>query len=146
MAIVDWRRRLLQLTSPSRAEDRAGLANTPAIGRMWASTAAMHARLTTGIRAEIDRSMITARMTAGRRRKKADGGKGEGSYPFGFTKNGPHPDEQATLARITSLIDRNGVTLADAATILNSENRLTRSGRPWSRQNLWKVRRNALRF
>lgn len=55
-----------------------------------------------GAVAQLDRSMLTARMMAGRRRKKADGGHPSGSYPFGFTKTGPDPDEQATLARITS--------------------------------------------
>ena len=99
-----------------------------------------------GAVAQLDRSMITARMMAGRRRKKADGGKGEGSYPFGFTKNGPDPDEQATLARIIHLVDDNHLTLADAADVLNREGLLTRSGLAWSPQNLCKVRRNALRF
>lgn len=99
-----------------------------------------------GAVAQLDRSMITARMMAGRRRKKADGGHPSGSYPFGFTKNGPDPDEQATLARIVALTEHHGLTLADAATVLNAERRYTRNGRPWSPQNLCKVRRNALRF
>lgn len=99
-----------------------------------------------GAVAQLDRSMITARMMAGRRRKKADGGHPSGSYPFGFTKNGPDPDEQATLARIVALTGTEGLTLADAADALNSEGLLTRSGLPWSPQNLCKVRRNALRF
>lgn len=99
-----------------------------------------------GAVAQLDRAMLTARMMAGRRRKKARGGKGEGSYPFGFTKNGPDPDEQATLARIIDLTDTQGLTLERAAEVLNSENLYTRNGLPWSPQNLCKVRRNALRF
>ena len=99
-----------------------------------------------GAVAQLDRSMITARMMAGRRRKKADGGHPSGSYPFGFTKNGPDPDEQATLARIIDLTDHDGLTLHEAADVLNREGLLTRSGLPWSPQNLCKVRRNALRF
>lgn len=99
-----------------------------------------------GAVAQLDRSMLTARMMAGRRRKKARGGKGEGSYPFGFTRFGPDPHEQATLARIATLIDAERLTLSDAADVLNTEGLYTRNGLEWSPQNLCKVRRNALRF
>jgi len=56
--------------------------------------------------AQLDRSMLTKRMMDGRRRKKADGGKGEGQYRFGFTKDGPNrrtrytaPDRRADRPR-----------------------------------------------
>lgn len=92
-----------------------------------------------GAAAQLDRSMLTARMMAGRRKKKAEGGKGEGQYRFGYAKEGPNSAEQATLRRIDELIGRDSRSFEDAATILNGEGRLTRSGKAWTRQNLAKV-------
>jgi DNA invertase Pin-like site-specific DNA recombinase len=92
-----------------------------------------------GAVAQLDRSMLTARMMAGRRKKKAEGGKGEGAYPFGYTKEGPDPAEQITLDRIRELIAVDRLSFDEAATILNSEGRATRSGNAWTRQNLAKI-------
>jgi len=92
-----------------------------------------------GAVAQLDRSMLTARMMAGRRKKKAEGGKGEGAYPFGYTKEGPHPAEQITLDRIRELIELDRMSFDEAATILNQEGRHTRSGCAWTRQNLARV-------
>lgn len=92
-----------------------------------------------GAAAQLDRSMLTARMMAGRRKKKAEGGKGEGQYRFGFTKHGPDSDEQVTLRHIDELIARDGRSFEDSVTILNNEGRPTRSGKAWTRQNLAKA-------
>lgn len=92
-----------------------------------------------GVFAQLDRSMLTKRMMDGRRKKKALGGKGEGQYPFGFTKEGPHPAEQLTLDRIRELVSLDKLSFDEAATVLNSEGRSTRSGSAWTRQNLARV-------
>ncbi|WP_430645423.1 recombinase family protein [Agromyces sp. GXS1127] len=92
-----------------------------------------------GAVAQLDRSMITARMMAGRRKKKQDGGKAEGAYPFGYSKDGPIPNELKTLKRMRELLAVDGLSYDAAARTLNEEGRLTRAGKSWSRQNLAKV-------
>ncbi|WP_431221003.1 recombinase family protein [Leifsonia xyli] len=128
------------------------------LARAWSTGAAVHAanigeihqddpddpmrtamRQMVGVFAQLDRSMLTKRMMDGRRKKKASGGKGEGQYRFGYTKDGADSAEQATLRRIDELIGRDGRSFDEAARVLNSEGRPTRSGKAWTRQNLAKV-------
>jgi len=92
-----------------------------------------------GVFAQLDRSMLTKRMMDGRRKKKDLGGKGEGAYPFGYSKEGPVTSEQQTLGRIRDLVSGEHLSFDESATILNSEGLHTRSGALWSRQNLSKV-------
>lgn len=96
-----------------------------------------------GAVAQLDRSVLTARMMAGRRKKRAEGGKGEGAYPFGYTKTGPDASEQRALRRINELVARGGLSFDAAASILNGEGHSTRHGKAWTRQNLGKVCRTA---
>lgn len=97
-----------------------------------------------GAVAQLDRSMLTARMMAARRKKKAEGGKGEGQYRFGYTKEGENNAEQRTPRRIDELIGRDGMSFDNAATVLNGEELLARSGKTWTRQSLSKVCSTAL--
>lgn len=85
-------------------------------------------------------------MMASRRRRGLAAAKARVLVRSVSPSSGPEPDEQATLARIIHLTDSERLTRERSADVLNSEHRFTRSARPWSPQNLCKVRRSALRF
>lgn len=69
--------------------------------------------------AEYERSMIALRLATGRAAKRARGGKGSGSYPFGWTKEGQDEREQGVLEAISAL-RAGGHPPADIAAWLNS--------------------------
>ena len=72
-----------------------------------------------GAVSEYEREMVVLRMRRGRRAKVAAGGKGSGSYPFGFTRLGPDDREQAVLAHVRVLREQ-GATWAQVAARLNA--------------------------
>jgi DNA invertase Pin-like site-specific DNA recombinase len=56
-----------------------------------------------GAFAEYEKSVIALRLAAGRAAKRASGGKGSGSYPFGWSKGGPVEREQHVLSVIRNM-------------------------------------------
>lgn len=91
-----------------------------------------------GVFAQLDRAMTVKRLRDGRRAKARAGGKPSGSYPFGWSKDGPLPDEQATLRRITTLRAA-GHPWHEVATRLNDDGLLPRTARCWTAANVAKV-------
>lgn len=88
--------------------------------------------------AQLDRALIAKRLMDGRRAKKANGGKGEGSYPFGWSKDGPVPREQRVLARAREL-RAEGLTWQQVADVLNEEGHRPRAAERWTARNVAKV-------
>lgn len=84
--------------------------------------------------AEYERSALVAKLRAARQRKTRNGGHGVGCYRFG--EHPDRPDEAHTLARIKGLRrstpGRKRTTLRTVADALNTEGRLSRTGRPWT--------------
>lgn len=78
-----------------------------------------------GCFAQYERSMIVAKLNAGRRRKKANGQRSEGRLPYG-SKDG----EPGILADIFEA-SQHGMTASMIADILNSQKRFSRTQRPW---------------
>jgi DNA invertase Pin-like site-specific DNA recombinase len=72
-----------------------------------------------GAFAEYEKSVIALRLAAGRAAKRAGGGKGSGSYPFGWSKEGPVEREQHVLSVIKTMLT-NGDGYAKIARYLNS--------------------------
>lgn len=97
-----------------------------------------------GAVAQLDRAIITARMMKARTLIREQGGKAEGRYPFGWSKSGPVEREQHVLAYARALVE-GGHSLAVVASRLNSRSAEwhQRNGKPWTRQNLHVVCRNA---
>jgi len=89
-----------------------------------------------GIFAELDRSMIVAKLRKGRDRKKAAGGKVEGVYGFGTDPR--KPEEPPVLAEILSMHHR-GSGAEHIALMLNASNVFTRSGKPWRASTVHKI-------
>lgn len=89
-----------------------------------------------GAVAEYERAMISLRLRAGRRRKKRQGGHGEGAPPYGWQATGgwalePVPDEQAVISRARKL-RATGATLRQVAELLNADGVPTkRDGGRW---------------
>lgn len=89
-----------------------------------------------GAFAEYEKSVIALRLAAGRAAKRASGGKGSGSYPFGWSKGGPVEREQHVLSVIKTLLSQ-GRSLAVVATYLNSRpGHHPRHGERWTRQTV----------
>jgi DNA invertase Pin-like site-specific DNA recombinase len=84
-----------------------------------------------GVIAELERGMISKRMADGKRVKRAAGGKAEGRYPYGWSKQGPIHEEQNVLAMVRALRD-GGQTWSTVARELNNRAWCNRAGRPWT--------------
>jgi DNA invertase Pin-like site-specific DNA recombinase len=97
-----------------------------------------------GAFAEYEKAIITLRLAAGRAAKRASGGKGSGSYPFGWSKEGPVEREQAVLSVIKTMLT-NGDGFAKIARYLNSrpDHQPRRSKKGWTRQMVAAVANNA---
>ena len=91
-----------------------------------------------GIFAELEKSMLVAKLRKARQRVRDETGRCEGPPLFG-TK----PGEQETLDRIRELHrkprSRPRRGFAEIARVLNEEGRPTRTGVPWSRQAVHKL-------
>lgn len=79
-----------------------------------------------GVFAELDRSMIVAKLRQGRQTKKAKHGRCEGQKPYGH-----YPGEALTLERIRQLRST-GLHFYLVAEQLNLEGHRSRSGKPWN--------------
>lgn len=88
-----------------------------------------------GVFAELDRSMIVAKLRKGRETRKAKHGRCEGQKPFGH-----YEVEAETLRHIHDLRSQ-GLHFHIIADRLNAERLPTRSGRPWSGQVIAKMMR-----
>jgi DNA invertase Pin-like site-specific DNA recombinase len=95
-----------------------------------------------GAVAQFEKSMIVAKLKAARDRMKRNTNRCEGRKPYGT-----RPGEADILQRIRQLRrkPRGGERLGfrAIAETLNSEGKLTRSGRAWSRQNVEQVLKRA---
>lgn len=95
-----------------------------------------------GVFSQLERSMITARMRAGRKMKAEAGGYAFGGPPLGFKAQDralvPDPQEQATLARIQELRNE-GKSLRAIAAILESEGHSPKRSARWHPQTLAQV-------
>ncbi|MCC7065855.1 MAG: recombinase family protein [Planctomycetes bacterium] len=85
--------------------------------------------------AEYERSALVAKLRAARERKRRSGGHSVGCYRFGEHPERPHEIETLALARMLRrrVPDRKRRPLALVAEMLNQENRLSRTGRPWTK-------------
>lgn len=97
-----------------------------------------------GVFAQLERAMIAKRLRDGRRIKAANGGKGSGSYPYGWSRDGEVPAEQRVLVRMLDRSQR-GWTLAQVADDLNGAGLRTRHDRPWTVGTVGNVLRRARR-
>jgi DNA invertase Pin-like site-specific DNA recombinase len=97
-----------------------------------------------GAFAEYEKAIITLRLAAGRAAKRATGGKGSGSYPFGWSKDGPVEREQAVLSVIKTMLT-NGDGFATIARYLNArpDHQPRRGKKGWTRQMVAAVADNA---
>jgi DNA invertase Pin-like site-specific DNA recombinase len=87
-----------------------------------------------GAFAEYEKSVIALRLAAGRAAKRASGGKGSGSYPFGWSKGGPTQREQHVLSVIKTMLSQ-GQTLDVIAAYLNRRSgHQPRHAERWTRQ------------
>lgn len=95
-----------------------------------------------GAVAQYEKAIITARMSAGRRLKMAQGGYGGGAAPYGWSVQDGilhrNDDEQRVIDWIR---DRKNAGKSQRAilALLHAENIPARSGRPWSYASLRKV-------
>lgn len=95
-----------------------------------------------GVFAQLDRALVIKRLRDGRRAKVATGGKGSGSYPYGWCKSGEVPTEQRVLTYIRRLRDL-GQPWQAIAEDLNVEGLTPRSVARWSAANVAKVARHS---
>jgi DNA invertase Pin-like site-specific DNA recombinase len=97
---------------------------------------------------EYDRSMIVARVQAGRRIKKAAGGYAGGQPPFGYRGGDgskelvPHEGEQAVLDRIRQLHE-DGMTAGAIADVLNDAELFNRKGGRWTSTSVARLLRRS---
>jgi len=91
-----------------------------------------------GAVAELDRALTVKRMLDGRRAKKARGGKGEGRYPYGSSRQGPVPAERRVLAHVHALRAA-GLPWDAIASDLNERALPPRHAERWSARNVSKV-------
>lgn len=89
-----------------------------------------------GVFAELDKSMIVAKLRKGRERTKTKNGRCEGQKPFGH-----YEGEGLTLAAIRTNREVLKMSCKDIAAALNSRRLPTRSGRPWSAPVVAKILR-----
>jgi DNA invertase Pin-like site-specific DNA recombinase len=87
-----------------------------------------------GAFAEYEKAVIALRLAAGRAAKRASGGKGSGSYPFGWSKGGPVEREQHVLSVIKTVLSQ-GHALDVIAEYLNRRpGHQPRHAARWTRQ------------
>lgn len=91
-----------------------------------------------GIFAELDKSMIVAKLRKGRQTKKQNGGKGEGRYGYGCDPK--LPDEVPVMTQIRSM-KASGATCEHIALMLNSQGITGRSGCAWKAATIAKILR-----
>lgn len=91
-----------------------------------------------GVFAELDKSMIVAKLRKGRERTKLKNGRCEGQKPFG------HYGREAETLRTITLFSLQKITCRDIAERLNQQGYKTRSGRPWSPAVVAKILRREL--
>lgn len=95
-----------------------------------------------GAASELERSMLVARMRAGRRHKAAEGGYAYGAPGFGHKAEGgklvPDPEEQHVVARMLSL-KAEGKSLRQIADVLNSEGYQSKRGGVWHSATVGRV-------
>ncbi len=82
--------------------------------------------------AELDRSLIVAKLKSGRERIRQQRGRCEGRRPFGS-----RPGESETLARMRALGD--GRTFYAIAGQLNREGLASRTGKPWTATSVRRI-------
>lgn len=92
-----------------------------------------------GVFSQLERSMLTARMRAGRQMKADKGGYAFGAPPLGFAAHDGalvvDAGEQATVARILEL-HRDGTSLRRMAMVLTGEGHLPKRSDRWHPQTL----------
>lgn len=89
-----------------------------------------------GTFAQLDRALLVKRLRDGRAAKAAKGGKPSGSYPFGWSKDGPVEREQHVISVVATL-HRQGSTLDQIAAHLNSRpDHHPRRAARWTRQTV----------
>ena len=95
-----------------------------------------------GAVAEFDRRVTVMKLRAARERKRSRGERCEGRKPFGT-----FPGELETLARIRELRRKpphgRRRSLQQICDALNAEGRLSRSGKPWTKQAVNRILRRA---
>ena len=92
-----------------------------------------------GAVAQLDRSLIVARMRVARERIRASGGRCEGRKPFG-----DRPGEEDVIRKIATLKDH-GWGLCGIAETLNTEGIKTRSGGQWYAAQVQRVLSRAMK-
>lgn len=93
-----------------------------------------------GVFAQLDRALVIKRLRDGRRAKVAAGGKGSGSYPYGWSRHGAVQSEQRVLAYVRRLRSM-GQPWQAIADDLNVEGLAPRSVPRWTAANVAKVAR-----
>ena len=87
-----------------------------------------------GAVSQYERAVIRGRMMAGRAAKRAQGGYGGGTVPYGFrlldSKIEPDPDEQVVVALVCELAAK-GLSLRQIITELDNAGHKPRSGDAW---------------
>ncbi len=91
-----------------------------------------------GAFAQLDRALTIKRMMDGRRMKKAQGGKAEGAYPYGWGKDGVNQSEQAVLYKIRHFRSE-GYTWHRIASRLDNCMNPPRKAERWTARNAAKV-------
>lgn len=89
-----------------------------------------------GIFAELDKSMIVAKLRKGRERTKTLTGRCEGRKPYGYDPKSPQ--EHYVLAAMLDL-RKAGTQFQDIAAHLNAKSLATRSGEPWRGTTIAKI-------
>lgn len=88
-----------------------------------------------GVFAELDRSMLVAKLRKARQRKRAEGIRVEGRKPYGFHPD--RPEEKGTLALMVSLSkDQNAQQIAEE---LNGRGIKPRSGKKWHTNSVRRI-------
>jgi DNA invertase Pin-like site-specific DNA recombinase len=100
--------------------------------------------------AQLERGMITARLRAGRKLKREQGGYADGAPPFGARREEvrqgdrtvsalvPHPLEAATIARILERRGQ-GASLRAIVETLEAEGYRTKRGKAWHPQTVARI-------
>ena len=90
-----------------------------------------------GVFAQLDRALVIKRLRDGRRAKVASGGKGSGSYPYGWDRHGEVASEQRVLTYVRRLRNM-GQTWQAIADDLNAEGLVPRTAPRWTAANVAK--------
>jgi DNA invertase Pin-like site-specific DNA recombinase len=106
-------------------------------------------RQVVGVFSQLERSMLTARMKAGRKRKAADGGYAYGAPPMGKVAVGGKlvavgekaEKEREVINKAVELYAQDGATLRRVAAQLNEAGLKSKRGKQWYSANLGRVLR-----